>query len=912
MKYLFLILLSFNIFAAVPMPSVDFNIGQNGLFNGKFKGDGSLLTNLPPTVSVRTYGAVGNGTNDDSAAFTAAYDAVKTNGGTIIVPFTTNYYRANLELTNSSVIWLGEGGTVLGSKVLGQAAGFYKGSVIIPADFNKPVLHLGSGRTNEMVRESYVRNIAFVGSVSTTNTFANMGINIDGGAEGITLEHTPVGFFKTNICVGGSTNNSVYATTFYDQSIVMPNGNARDAASNSFIGLYIHAPISGITNANNSFTTHLKFVGASRVYGGQMGYNIVNDGVQADLSGLYSDSFDSTPTVSHQLKLLKSLTGAYTGDPFVKGAILDGGGRQIEVAFNNGVGAEANSPGYYVPNTYVNGYIHYFDGNSQHVEAGLGGIGSQYYQQERQVFFRANYLRIPGDYGDITAGGFSASVNHSASASGGYIINAWQNFEVFTGNSGVDATLKIIGPSNPSITFVRNSGFFESANISMTSNSLAFNPPNGGNSIITGRNFKVDTNGFLIANQVTVTNNIYMGTNGYMTTLSSNLTFIAPQEIFMYTETGLLVAGTNTPSFYLFDRASGSLMTMRSGPTNMFITPPTTNANRGWLTINGNTRFSGAGTLFIPPQMTLLDRSVLTPQEGAMIYQSDNGLGVRHYENGSWKHPLFDNNGDGLVPDITLSTNIPRLNGTNIFNGVSNIVNSILIATNTLNQFYGTFNGPYSTNIAYVNSNQTFTAVQTITNVSNIFAGNGALITALNASSLATGTVPLARLGSNSPTVDKYLSWDNTWQIPDKYLSAQFNGTILTNGGASGSSLGYPLYVIDTDGYNFDLEFSGRMTSVAASGSFTFSFGYGGDVHTITIPATLAMDNQYLIKFKVYRVGANSQYVTVNFSSDAVTKTLAYGLSEVTATATLTFTRGVTPLSDNTCYLYVAKAKISH
>jgi len=47
------------------------------------------------------------------------------------------------------------------------------------------------------------------------------------------------------------------------------------------------------------------------------------------------------------------------------------------------------------------------------------------------------------------------------------------------------------------------------------------------------------------------------------------------------------------------------------------------------------------------------------------------------------------------------------------------------------------------------------------------FAGNGTQITALNASNLAVGTVPLPRLGTNAPSISTYLRGDNTWQSVD-------------------------------------------------------------------------------------------------------------------------------------------------
>jgi len=46
------------------------------------------------------------------------------------------------------------------------------------------------------------------------------------------------------------------------------------------------------------------------------------------------------------------------------------------------------------------------------------------------------------------------------------------------------------------------------------------------------------------------------------------------------------------------------------------------------------------------------------------------------------------------------------------------------------------------------------------------FIGNGSNLTALNATNLTLGTVPLARLGTNAPTGGLFLAGDNTWKTP--------------------------------------------------------------------------------------------------------------------------------------------------
>jgi hypothetical protein len=80
------------------------------------------------------------------------------------------------------------------------------------------------------------------------------------------------------------------------------------------------------------------------------------------------------------------------------------------------------------------------------------------------------------------------------------------------------------------------------------------------------------------------------------------------------------------------------------------------------------------------------------------------------------------------------------------------------------------------------NVNGTVTATTgTFTTVS----GNGAAITAINASNLASGTVALGRLGSSgSPTATTFLRGDNSWAIPVATSVVTTNFTIQEVGGA--------------------------------------------------------------------------------------------------------------------------------
>ena len=112
----------------------------------------------------------------------------------------------------------------------------------------------------------------------------------------------------------------------------------------------------------------------------------------------------------------------------------------------------------------------------------------------------------------------------------------------------------------------------------------------------------------------------------------------------------------------------------------------------------------------------------------------------------------FTGDGAGLtnlnVPGA--STNSAMLNASQTFTGANTF-------TNAANSFAGVFTGNGAgltnlnvaiggTNGALLNGNQTFVGVNIFTNAGNSFVGTGAGLTGLNASNLATGIVPSARL----------------------------------------------------------------------------------------------------------------------------------------------------------------------
>lgn len=170
----------------------------------------------------------------------------------------------------------------------------------------------------------------------------------------------------------------------------------------------------------------------------------------------------------------------------------------------------------------------------------------------------------------------------------------------------------------------------------------------------------------------------------------------------------------------------------------------------------------------------------------------------------------------GTLPDAALSSNIPlrtanqtfsganTFSGTNTFTGpnaFSNAGNSYagngaaLTALNASNLASGTVpDARLSNSVAIRGANQTFSGSNTFTggnlfnNTNNTFLGNGAGLTALNASNIASGTLADARLSANVPRLNgtQTFTGNNTFNGINFFNSSnRFSGLSLFGGLAS-------------------------------------------------------------------------------------------------------------------------------
>lgn len=137
----------------------------------------------------------------------------------------------------------------------------------------------------------------------------------------------------------------------------------------------------------------------------------------------------------------------------------------------------------------------------------------------------------------------------------------------------------------------------------------------------------------------------------------------------------------------------------------------------------------------------------------------------------------------------------------------------------------------FSTNAPFLNGTNTYSGVNSLTNTGNVISGNGAGLTALNASSLASGSVADARIPS---TITRDSEWDTVAKIeaivgnnilttneaPDLQIASP--GASLYYGTSAGGTKGYhalPAGTVSSVGMTVPVQFSVSGSPVTGSGT---------------------------------------------------------------------------------------------
>ncbi|MCX5691957.1 MAG: hypothetical protein NTV94_19545 [Planctomycetota bacterium] len=197
-------------------------------------------------------------------------------------------------------------------------------------------------------------------------------------------------------------------------------------------------------------------------------------------------------------------------------------------------------------------------------------------------------------------------------------------------------------------------------------------------------------------------------------------------------------------------------------------------------------------------------------------------------------------NATGTLADARLSTNIARLNvsqtfvGPNVFSSIGNIFTgngaglTNLNATNILAGLLG--DARLSPNIPRLNANQSYTGANTFANPSNQFVGSGASLTNLNAGAIATGTLADARLSTNVATLAGTQTFAGTNTFSNVLNSFTGSGAGLT--GLNAANL--------ASGTVADLRLSTNVATLAATQVFTGTKTFSGPVTLSNTASVLA------------------------------------------------------------------------
>lgn len=891
---------------AGPLPVLQ-DFGTNTVVKGgKFQGDGSLLYYLPNTINVMDYGAKGNGTDSDTAAFNTAYAVWLAKGGNFVVPF--GRFPIHMTVTNSGFIMNGSGSSM-------DAANFTRNGVgtILMADSTNAVVTFKYPTPGEYVRNSGLRNLGISGSVTTTNNFSPLAVNFAGGTVNGFMDNVQISWFKYGIWMQGDTNMECDLALFNRIDIRM------GASGVDSRGVYIAAPDG--TNTTMTYTTAPHFTGLSHFYAHPNGGMLMEvDSTEAYLNNVYMDDSYSTLTNTHSVLLTKTKFSHFAQDPAIHNGLIDGGGIKVWVEGGT-TNIAQNSFMYHAPGTLIAGYMRYNTGDIQRYNNGTQGPGGQYSEMPLPIFVGAAYIRPVGFYGDPP---LSNSI--SVGSDNSFTINSGNNLAIRT--TGDASTLNLISPL-PRINFIAANPPFATSFISSTNTGMTISPVSGTPVVILGTGLNADINGKVTAPTLLVNGSATFG--GNLLGVSSNMFVIVTNQFQVFAPKGLFTASTSAsdgPALYFFHNitnatATNALVTFQmQNETNMYL--GTAVSGGGRFIVDGDFSFNGLHQ-FSPAVMTKAQKDALNPSPGSIVYQTDNTEAFRFYQGTNWTRYLttipgtlghyYRGDGTNYVDSVLNASDLAT--GTvptaRLGSGVANNA-TILYGDGTWKPLSGgTYGDVYQIGTNVFSGTNSFSGITLATNYSNLingtFAGVGSGLSALNGSAISSGIVNANYLGTGSPDFTQLLTGNNTWQPINGSMYRGVNGTIVNNVITS-STIGFNNTTnLITNFDSLETYLTGNYASTSGSGNILFSFGYGGTTNAFTIPATAGMSSDYIVQWNIMRIDATHEYASINFTSSAFSRATNYVMNEDVTTASAYFVRAVTPVTDNVIKFYTYKMR---
>ncbi|HET8574880.1 MAG TPA: glycosyl hydrolase family 28-related protein [Candidatus Paceibacterota bacterium] len=219
-----------NVGIGTSTPSQRLTVGGNAEITGTVTAD-DLITK-GPWVDVRAFGAKGDGTTDDTAAFNAAIASLGTAGGTIYVP--NGEWAVNLVITQDNI------------HILGESSGEYNTpNKLVPYDTSKPVIQVGND--TGLVVNFRLENIGMEGS--GPNGTGSTGLYLAGGAYRDFYNNIDIrDFLDYGLRLEAGTSQPV-AYNFFSGLVVEAN-----TVSTNGVAVGIYYPVSGSYTAANYFT----------------------------------------------------------------------------------------------------------------------------------------------------------------------------------------------------------------------------------------------------------------------------------------------------------------------------------------------------------------------------------------------------------------------------------------------------------------------------------------------------------------------------------------------------------------------------------------------------------------------------------------------------------------------------------
>lgn len=258
--------------------------------------------------------------------------------------------------------------------------------------------------------------------------------------------------------------------------------------------------------------------------------------------------------------------------------------------------------------------------------------------------------------------------------------------------------------------------------------------------------------------------------------------------------------------------------------------------------------------LFPVPTNVVYIASTTSYFSNRTLYFGTNGFGGG---GGSGGTTYNFNTNDFTVTSVTnvdVSFLIPKTNQANSFYGTQKFITQIQIGTSA----QGVLNGNGSA--SFVGGAFNWDASGNVTGLS--FTGPGSGITSLNASALASGTVPSARLGSGSANGLTFLRGDLVWQTV-------ITNVVATNAGPQVLVLNDIAY-INANAFGSGItQLTGDVTAGPGSGSQAAALKNTGTAGTYTKPTFDAQGRE--------TSGASAVLASSDYANQGTTTTVLHG-----------------------------------